>query len=145
MKLINCKMTKLMKMDLTIESEELFDIILRAERQVFEDGLYKNGPTVIKSKLSDFPHDGITSYTVYIPVNEEIENNKDFTYVDQLILPAVAGNRVSMDENFNNTVKDVLAFMNEIKIEQEGDEFYMVLFPVFDNFFVDILIPYKEQ
>ncbi|MBM7642766.1 hypothetical protein [Streptococcus loxodontisalivarius] len=145
MKAINVEFHNLACAETRIDTKEFFKTLLSIERQVFEDGLYKNGPTVIETNLSTFGQQGTYDYKFYVPVNAQVDANEDFTYVKHLVLNNIYANRVPFDENFRDSLNHLSEALEEDGLKQKGDKIYLVMFPVYKDYFVDIMLPFEGE
>ena len=122
---------------------EMFsELISNYEYQLFEEGYYKNGPTMAEFKISDFKKE-LLDVTIYIPVNAPVEEGENHKWIDHLKLESCLRKRTPFDESTEAALEEMKAY-----IDQEGlvyeDRLILVFLRVFDEYWVDLLIPVKE-
>lgn len=128
-----------------ITNKELIPTLLSLEKQVYIGGLYKNGPIMMETNFSDFFQSGEYLSKFYIPLNERIVEENGLSYLEQVVLDRVLSYRVP----FNKEIFDELDKVKKIMLEQElrhvDNKLYLTFYPVFQELWVDIHIPFKEK
>lgn len=145
MKFVKSEMHNIAYTEEVAESKDFFPLVLAAEQQVFTDGLYKNGPTMIETRLSTFGEPGEQLYKIYIPVNEKIQAGDGFKYIKRLILEQTLSNKVSLDENFGSSIDQMKDYLSKENFQVKDDTVYLTVYPVFGDYWVDIQIPVEAK
>ncbi|WP_432228231.1 hypothetical protein ACQ3MN_07920 [Enterococcus faecalis] len=73
MDVVSLEMNNLVYTEVKTVPDNFLGLVFESEDLLFEDGYYKNGPTMIEVKPTEFEQEEQT-YKFYIPVNEPVEN-----------------------------------------------------------------------
>lgn len=125
--------------------DDLLSLVLQSEKQVFVDGLYKNGPTMVSISLSEFKKTEEQPITVYIPVNLKIEEEGEFTYIEHLVMEKVFLKRLSLQDNLYQTLEDMQEEIKEKGYHLIEDKVYITFLPVFGDYWIDIEMQVEED
>ena len=117
------------------------DLILQSEELTYEEGFYKNGPTMIELKPTELSEEEQT-YKCYIPVNEPVESGEIFT-VENIHYDHLVRKRIPFDDELGANIEEMTDYLLEQKIEFD-DKLLLVMTLVYDEYWVDVLIPTKE-
>lgn len=82
-------------------------------------------------------------YKFYIPVNEPVEGGDIFT-IENIHYDYLARKRMPFDEELGANIEEITDYLQEQKIEFEN-KLLLVMTLVYDEYWVDVLIPIKEQ
>lgn len=142
MKVSSLHVEKLMKIEETLKNDEFFEAMLSCDQILFEDGYYKNGPTIIEMDPSLFNQQKQT-FQFYIPVNQnvEVENGQ---WIDVLDCPYVLRERVPFDDGIGEVLENMIDFLNDQDIIY-GPHLFLVMTNVYDDYWADILIPIEQE
>ena len=75
---VSLEMNNLVYIEKRATTDQLVDLILQSEELTYEEGFYKNGPTMIELKPTELREEEQTD-KFYIPVNEPVESGEIFT------------------------------------------------------------------
>lgn len=145
MKLIKTELHHVAYTEKTLINKELVPMLLKAEKQMFTSGLYKNGPTMVETPLSTFGTSGEHLFKFYLPVNDKIDNNEEFSYIKHLVLDKVVSHRAAFDSGLADEMAKVKTFMAENGLKNTNDTLYLTFYPVLNELWVDIHIPFEEE
>ncbi|WNZ88152.1 hypothetical protein QYR55_08720 [Streptococcus iniae] len=124
--------------------EELISLVLGSEKQIFVDGLYKNGPTMISISMSGFRSKEPQKVKVYIPVNIEIEANDSFSFIEHLVLENTVVKRLSLEDNLDKAILDMKEFSKVNGYEVVEDLLYMTFTSVYGEYWIDLQLVVEE-
>ena len=80
--------------------------------------------------------------TVYIPVISETASTSQLTYLPSLSIDGVS-QRVLFAEGLDEKLYEMKSYIREKGWELQ-DKLYLVLIPVYDDLFVDLIIPVEK-
>lgn len=143
MQLAKFELHNLLEVEETISGHQFFELVQTVERQVFAEGLYKNGPTVIETKLSVFGKPERHPYKVYIPLNKKVDHLG--TWRKSFKVEKVAKLRAAFDEELGLAFERVKQFMEDNEVSLAEDRLILVMMEVYGDYWVDILLPFKEE
>lgn len=126
-----------------IPMDIFMDLIEEYEDQLFEEGYYKNGPTMAEFRLSDFKEDE-QLVTIYIPVNAEVEGNEQAKWLDSFSIKKALRERTPFDGHAGKAIEDMKTYLEQGRLEYE-DRIILILIRVFEEYWVDLIIPLKES
>ncbi|ARY92237.1 MULTISPECIES: hypothetical protein [Lacticaseibacillus] len=121
---------------------EFMTLLSVTEQLVYERGFYKNGPTMIALKPTEFEQEKQT-YDVYIPVNESVTNGT-FENVDELKYDRALHTRVPFDEGLQATLDEMKDYLKSAGVVYQ-DQLLLVMTQVYEEYWVDLLIPMTEK
>ncbi|EGP4764928.1 hypothetical protein QRK71_000538 [Enterococcus faecium] len=139
---VSFEMNNLVYIEKKATTDQLVDLILHSEELVYEEGFYKNGPTMIELKPTELREEK-QIYKFYIPVNEPVEGGDIFT-IESIHYDYLARKRMPFDEELGANIEEITDYLQEQKIEFEN-KLLLVMTLVYDEYWVDVLIPIKEQ
>lgn len=144
MELLKTELHNLACLEKMATKDDIIDLVLGSEQQIFVEGLYKNGPTMISISLSEFRKKDPQPIKVYIPVNIKIEETDSFKYIEHLTMEKSVMKRLSLQDNLDQAISDMkdYACKNGYGISQ--DILYMTFYPVFDEYWVDLQLLIEE-
>lgn len=145
MKLVNLIFKRLAVTTLEIENQELFSAVVSAEKQTFSHGIYKNGPTLLETQLSSFGQPGKHEFKVYIPVSSKVDSNTYFKYMEELKLNGHARERLAFDEHLAEKIGTFKADLSISGLKIKEDKLYIVIYPVYGEYWGDFIIPVGED
>ncbi|MGT2787078.1 hypothetical protein, partial [Streptococcus loxodontisalivarius] len=93
MDIITLQCSSLVKTQGSLSFEEIGEVVELYENQIFEDGLYKNGPTIVELPLNQLQAEK-QEVVVYLPVNSQVQDGDKYTWVDHLSFKEVLRKRV---------------------------------------------------
>lgn len=143
MELVKFELHNLLEIEENISGHQFFELVQTVERKVFAQGLYKNGPTVIETKLSTFGKPEVNPYKVYIPLNKKVDNLGK--WCKTLKIAKAAKLRAAFDEELGLAFERVKQFMEDNKVSLAEDRLILVMMEVYGEYWVDILLPFKEE
>lgn len=142
MDIISLRCHSLVKTQGRLSFEDLGMIVASYEEQVFEDGYYKNGPTIVEFTLDDLGNEE-PKVSIYIPVNSAVESGENYSWVEDYQIEQAVRERVP----FLSDLEPALANLKH-HLEQEGledeNKLLLAFIKVYDEYWVDIILPYKE-
>ena len=111
------------------------------KRQPYTDGIYKDGPTIFEMTPTQFNEEK-QDVGVYIPVISEAEPTSQLDYQASLDIEGIS-KRVLFDGSLDETIEEMKAYIRDHGWELQ-DKLYLVLIPVYDDLFVDLIIPVEK-
>lgn len=145
MKFIKTELHHVAYTERCISNRELIPTLLRLEKQIYTGGLYKNGPLMIETSFSDFGQQGNHLFKFYIPLNERIAEEGGFKYLKTLVLEKVVSHRVAFGGDIFYELDKLRQEMMELGLEHIDDKLYLTFYPVFNELWVDIHLPFEEK
>ena len=141
MDVISLEMNNLVYTEVKTVPDNFLTLVFQSEELLFEDGYYKNGPTLIEMKPTEFEQEEQT-YKFYIPVNEPVENGSS-QVIEELKFEQMVRQRVPFDDVIDVALESMKSALqkNEVKYE---DKLIMVMIPVYGEYWVDLMIPVTE-
>ena len=138
---VSLEMNNLVYIEKRATTDQLVDLILQSEELTYEEGFYTNGPTMIELKPTELSEEEQT-YKFYIPVNEPVESGEIFT-VENIHYDHLVRKRIPFDDELGANIEEMTDYLLEQKIEFD-DKLLLVMTLVYDEYWVDVLIPTKE-
>ncbi len=138
---LNCH--SLVKTQGRLSFGDIGEIVACYEEQIFEDGYYKNGPTIVEFSLDDVANEE-QEVTIYIPVNSAVESGENYSWVEDYTISQAVRERIP----FLSDLEPALTNMKK-HLENEGlddvNKLLLVFIKVYDEYWVDIILPFKER
>lgn len=134
-------MTHLMMDQVQIRPDELLELFAHTELLPYTEGVYKDGPTIFEMIPTQFDEDH-RDVTVYIPVISETESTSQLTYLPSLSIDGVS-QRVAFEGGLDETIYEMKTYIREHGWDLQ-DKLFLVLIPVYDDLFVDLIIPVEK-
>lgn len=138
---ISLEMNNLVYTEVKTVPENFLSLVLQSEELLFEDGFYKNGPTLIEIKPTELEQEEQT-YKFYIPVNEPVENGSS-KLVEQLHFDKLLRQRVPFDDGIDEALEAMKALLQE-NDSKYADKLLMAMTVVYGEYWVDLMIPIIE-
>lgn len=135
------QMTHLMKDQVQIHPDELLELFAHTELLPYTEGIYKDGPTIFEMIPTQFDEER-QDVTVYIPVISETASTSQLTYLPSLNIDGIS-QRVLFAEGLDERLYEMKSYIREKGWELQ-DKLYLVLIPVYDDLFVDLIIPVEK-
>ena len=134
-------MTHLMTDQVQIRGEELLELFVHTELLPYTDGIYKDGPTIFEMTLTQFDEEE-QDVTIYIPVISETKSTSQLSYQSSLSINGIS-KRVPFEDGLDQSLNEMKTYIREKGWELQ-DKLYLVLIPVYDDLFVDLIIPVEK-
>ena len=141
MDVVSLEMNNLVYTEVKTVPENFLTLVFQSEELLFEDGYYKNGPTLIEVKPTEFEQEEQT-YKFYIPVNEPVENGSS-QLIEELKFEQMVRERVPFDDGIDEALESMKSALQENEVKYE-DKLIMVMTPVYGEYWVDLMIPVTE-
>ena len=138
---IKIHMEHLMTDQVQIQADELLELFVHTELLPYTDGIYKDGPTIFEMTPTQFNEEK-QDVGVYIPVISEAEPTSQLDYQASLDIEGIS-KRVLFDGSLDETIEEMKAYIRDHGWELQ-DKLYLVLIPVYDDLFVDLIIPVEK-
>ncbi|MGM0214468.1 hypothetical protein [Enterococcus sp. AZ109] len=138
---ISLEMNNLVYTEVKTVPDNFLSLVLQSEELLFEEGYYKNGPTLIEIKPTEMELEEQT-YKFYIPVNEPVDNGNS-KLVDNLHFDKLLRQRVPFDDGIDVALESMKAILQENDI-QYADKLLMAMIVVYGEYWVDLMIPILE-
>ncbi len=126
--------------------QDIIEIVSTVELNNYGEGRFQNGPTMIAFKPPEIEKAEQT-FTVYIPVNEEVlgEGNDgiNWQWVPELDIKNVLRTRIPFDEGVDSTLKEMKVYLQERALSYE-DRLILLFSKIYDEYWVDLVIPYVQ-
>lgn len=141
MDVVSLEMNNLVYTEVKTVPDNFLGLVFESEELLFEDGYYKNGPTMIEVKPTEFEQEEQT-YKFYIPVNEPVENGSS-QLIEELKFEQMVRERVPFDDGIDVALESMKSALQENEVKYE-DKLIMVMTPVYGEYWVDLMIPVTE-
>ncbi|OJG59218.1 hypothetical protein RV07_GL002696 [Enterococcus malodoratus] len=141
MDVVSLEMNNLVYTEVKTVPDNFLTLVSQSEELLFEDGYYKNGPTLIEVKPTEFEQEEQT-YKFYIPVNEPVENGSS-QLIEELKFEQMVRQRVPFDDGIDVALESMKSALQENEVKYE-DKLIMVMTPVYGEYWVDLMIPVTE-
>lgn len=141
MDVVSLEMNNLVYTEVKTVPDNFLTLVSQSEELLFEDGYYKNGPTLIEVKPTEFEQEEQT-YKFYIPVNEPVENGSS-QLIEELKFEQMVRQRVPFDDGIDVALESMKSSLQENEVKYE-DKLIMVMTPVYGEYWVDLMIPVTE-
>lgn len=141
MDVVSLEMNNLVYTEVKTVPDNFLGLVFESEELLFEDGYYKNGPTMIEVKPTEFEQEEQT-YKFYIPVNEPVENGSS-QLMEELKFEQMVRERVPFDDGIDVALESMKSALQENEVKYE-DKLIMVMTPVYGEYWVDLMIPVTE-
>jgi hypothetical protein len=138
---VSLEMNNLVYIEKRATTDQLVDLILQSEELTYEEGFYKNRPTMIELQPTELSEEEQT-YKFYIPVNEPVASGEIFT-VENSHYDHLVRKRIPFDDELGANIEEMTDYLLEQKIEFD-DKLLLVMTLVYDEYWVVVLIPTKE-
>ena len=133
--------THLLKDTARIDSKQIMELWGHTELVPFEAGVYKDGPTIFALTPSQF-EDEKQDYEIYIPINHEAESTDELTYIPELQIKGLR-KRALFAEGLDVHLQEMKDYFKENHLTLP-DKLYLVMIPIFEDMFVDMIIPTED-
>lgn len=141
MDVVSLEMNNLVYTEVKTVPDNFLTLVSQSEELLFEDGYYKNGPTLIEVKPSEFEQEEQT-YKFYISVNEPVENDSS-QLIEKLKFEQMVRKHVPFDDGIDEALESMKSALQENEVKYE-DKLIMVMTPVYGEYWVDLMIPVTE-
>ncbi|MBC9722780.1 MAG: hypothetical protein H9W82_16340 [Lactobacillus sp.] len=141
MDFVSLEMNNLVYTEVKTIPDNFLDLVFQSEELLFEDGYYKNGPTIIEVKPTEFEKEEQT-YKFYIPVNEPVENGSS-KMIEKLEFDQIFRQRVPFDNGIEEALNTMKASLQKNDVKYE-DKLIMAMTSVYGEYWVDLMIPVME-
>lgn len=122
--------------------EAIGDVVAAYEEQVFEDGYYKNGPTIVEFSLDEASQEE-QKVTFYIPVNGQIEDGERHDWVAEYQVDQAIRERVPFLTDLEPTLRGLKGYLDENQLK-DTNQLLLAFIKVYDEYWVDIILPFQE-
>lgn len=123
--------------------EDIGAIAAAYEEQRFEDGYYKNGPTIVELTLDDVNNEEQAA-SIYIPMNSEVSDGENYSWVESYQIEQAVRERVPFLSDLEPTLINLKNYLENEGLEDEN-KLLLVFIKVYDEYWVDIILPFKEK
>ena len=138
---IQLHMTHLMTDQVQIQADELLELFVHTELLPYTDGIYKDSPTIFEMTPTQFDEEE-QDVTIYIPVISETNSTSQLRYQASLNIEGIS-KRVPFEDGLDQSIYEMKAYIRDHGWELQ-DKFYLALIPVYDDLFVDLIIPVEK-
>ncbi|RSJ93262.1 hypothetical protein [Streptococcus cristatus] len=138
---IQLHMTHLMTDQVQIQADELLELFVHTELLPYTDGIYKDGPTIFEMTPTQFDEEE-QDVTIYIPVISETNSTSQLRYQASLNIEGIS-KRVPFEDGLDQSIYEMKAYIRDHGWELQ-DKLYLALIPVYDDLFVDLIIPVEK-
>lgn len=138
---IELQMTHLMTDRVQIKADELLELFVHTELLPYTTGVYKDGPTIFEMIPTQFDGE-YQDVTLYIPVSTEVESTDQLTYIPSLNVKGIM-KQVVFEDGIDEHIQEMKEYIRDNNWELQ-DKLYLIMIPVFDDLFVELVIPVEE-
>ena len=138
---IQLHMSHLMTDQVQIQADELLELFVHTELLPYTDGIYKDGPTIFEMTPTQFDEEE-QDVTIYIPVISETNSTSQLRYQASLNIEGIS-KRVPFEDGLDQSIYEMKAYIRDHGWELQ-DKLYLALIPVYDDLFVDLIIPVEK-
>lgn len=122
--------------------EDIGMVVAAYEEQVFEDGYYKNGPTLVEFSL-DKVSQSEQEVTFYIPVNSQVEEGENFSWLEEYHIERAVRERVPFLTDLEPVLMGLKGYLVDNQLNDDN-RLLLAFIKVYDDYWVDIILPFKE-
>lgn len=138
---IQIHMEHLMTDQVQIQADELLELFVHTELLPYTNGIYKDGPTIFEMTPTQFDEEE-QDVTLYIPVISETNSTSQLRYQASLNIEGIS-KRVPFEDGLDQSIYEMKDYIIEHGWKLQ-DKLYLVLIPVYDDLFVDLIIPVEK-
>ena len=138
---IQIHMEHLMTDQVQIQADELLELFVHTELLPYTNGIYKDGPTIFEMTPTQFDEKE-QDVTLYIPVISETNSTSQLRYQASLNIEGIS-KRVPFEDGLDQSIYEMKAYIRDHGWELQ-DKLYLALIPVYDDLFVDLIIPVEK-
>ena len=138
---IQIHMEHLMTDQVQIQADELLELFVHTELLPYTNGIYKDGPTIFEMTPTQFDEEE-QDVTLYIPVISETNSTSQLRYQASLDIEGIS-KRVPFEDGLDQTIYEMKDYIRDNGWELQ-DKLYLVLITVYDDLFVDLIIPVEK-
>ena len=138
---IQLHMSHLMTDQVQIQADELLELFVHTELLPYTNGIYKDGPTIFEMTPTQFDEEE-QDVTLYIPVISETNSTSQLRYQASLNIEGIS-KRVPFEDGLDQSIYEMKAYIRDHGWELQ-DKLYLALIPVYDDLFVDLIIPVEK-
>lgn len=143
MDIITLSCHSLVKTQGRLSFEDIGAIVENYEEQVFEDGYYKNGPTIVEFSLDDVTNEE-QEVSIYLPVNNAVESGENYSWVEDYQISQAVRERVPFLSDLEPALVNLKSYLDNEGLDNEN-KLLLAFIKVYDEYWVDIILPFKEQ
>lgn len=142
MDIVSLEMENLIYEEIEAKYGNFLPALQQMEELVFEDGFYKNGPTMIEMKPTEF-EDEQQHFKFYIPTNEPVSNGTS-EIVEELKIAKALHKCVPFDIELDADLNEMKTYLKDEGLAY-ADRLLLVFTLVYQEYWVDLLIPIEED
>lgn len=123
---------------------DLIELLVAVEQSNYVEGRFQNGPTMVEIKPTEIEEEE-QNIKVYIPINEQVlmtgGDGVDFGWESELDIEKTVRTRVPFDEGIESNLKEMKDYLQRKGLEYE-DRLLLLFTKIYDEYWVDMVIPY---
>ena len=127
-----------------IEMTQFLELVETVENQIFDNGIYKNGPTTYRTKRSSFAKPGNVEFEIFVPISQEVDTIGDLDYISKFEIEKCVAETTCFSEKMFEAIDGLVEELKFEGLKHVDDILYLTIHPLYNKLFVTVSLPYEE-